>query len=290
MVPIALGEQTGGSNLRPAAYCGVDALKPTFGRISRFGCYPFTWSLDHVGIIGLNMEDIALVLSIISGPDHRDPTTLPDPAPPAQLDLDRLEPPRIGIVRNFFPELTEPVMMEAIEKAAMSLKEAGAEMFDLMLPQEFGLTWPAHKLISSAEMATVTARRPVAVGKPAASDKAFDKKPGPLIPATYYLQAQRIRHWLYDKLLDLFRDLDALLMAVAPGPAPKGLASAGDSTLLSPWSLLGYPAISINGGLSPEGLPLGLQFVGAPMADHRLLEVGAWCEAVLGRLPAPLLP
>ena len=83
MIPVALGEQTGGSNLRPAAYCGVDAIKPTYGRISRFGCLPFAWTMDHVGIIGLSMEDIALVLSVIAGPDPRDPTTLSDPAPPA---------------------------------------------------------------------------------------------------------------------------------------------------------------------------------------------------------------
>jgi len=78
-------------------------------------------------------------------------------------------------------------------------------------------------------------------------------------------------------------------MATAPGPAPKGLSSTGDATLLAPWSCLGYPAITINGGLSPEGLPLGLQFVAAPLADHTLLRTGAWCEQVLGRLPAPTI-
>lgn len=289
MVPVALGEQSGGSNLRPAAYCGVDGFKPTYGRISRFGCYPLAWSLDHVGIIGLSMVDIALVFSVIAGPDPRDPTTLPDTAPPAHLNLEGLRPPRIGVVRNFFPERAEPVMRESVEKAAVRLKEAGAEVRDVLLPQEFALVWPVHRLIYGSESATLKAHRLVMGSQPSAPGGMSDRSPGSLIPAMYYLQAQRIRHWLYTKLLDLFRDIDALLMPVAPGPAPKGIASTGDPSFLIPWSLVGYPAISINRGLSPERLPLGLQFVGLPKDDYRLLRVGAWCEGVLGRLPAPPL-
>ena len=126
MVPVAIGEQTAGSNMRPAAYCGVAGIKPSYGRISRFGCMPFSWSLDHVGIIGLSVADLALVLSAIAGPDPRDPTTLPDPAPPADLDVASIRPPRIGVVRNFFPELSEPVMRDAVDDAASQLREAGA--------------------------------------------------------------------------------------------------------------------------------------------------------------------
>jgi Asp-tRNA(Asn)/Glu-tRNA(Gln) amidotransferase A subunit family amidase len=84
--------------------------------------------------------------------------------------------------------------------------------------------------------------------------------------------------------------VDALLMPVAPGAAPKGLASTGDASLLVPWSFLGFPAITVNGGLSPEGLPLGLQLVATPRADWQLMRVGAWAESVLGRLPAPVVP
>ena len=289
MVPIALGEQTAGSALRPAAYCGIDAIKPTYGRVSRFGCLPFTWTLDHVGIIGLSMEDIALVLSVIAGPDPRDLSTLPDPAPPARLNPEAIRPPRIGVVRNFFPERTEPAMQEAIEKSAERLREAGAGVTDVQLPEEFALTWPAHRLISGSEGATYNAQRLGSQSRPGASAGLFDRRSGALIPATYYLQALRVRGWLYARLLDSFRDVDALLMAVAPGAAPKGLTSTGDPVLLSSWTLLGYPTISINGGLSPEGLPLGLQFVAPPKDDYGLLHVGAWCEGVLGRLPIPPL-
>jgi Asp-tRNA(Asn)/Glu-tRNA(Gln) amidotransferase A subunit family amidase len=87
----------------------------------------------------------------------------------------------------------------------------------------------------------------------------------------------------------LFAECDALLMAVAPGAAPEGIETTGDASLLIPWSGLGYPAITVNGGLSPKGLPLGLQLVAAPMADYDLMRIGAWCERTLGRLPAPEL-
>ena len=284
MVPVALGEQTAGSNLRPAAYCGVEALKPTFGRISRFGCYPFTWSHDHVGIIGLTMADIALVFAAIGGPDPRDPTSRPEAPPPGDLDEASIRPPRIGMVRNFFPERTEPVMQQAIEDSAARMRAAGAQVVDVQLPADFGLIWMANRVIAGAEGATFRSRRsaerpdtPVPLADVAAS----------LIPASYYLQAQRIRRHLWTNVQGMFADLDALLMAAAPGPAPKDHPNGGDPILLVPWSTLGYPAITVNGGLSPDGLPLGLQLVAPPMADYELMRVGVWAERTLGRLPAP---
>ncbi len=283
MVPFALGEQTFGSNLRPAAYCGLAGLKPTFGRIGRFGCYQFSYSHDHVGLIGLTMADLALVLSAIAGFDPRDRSSLQAPAPPAELGLAGMQPPRIGVVRNFFPERTQPVMLDAIERSVTRLREAGATVTDVLLPDGFGAVWMAHRLIGAAEGANFRARKYVA---PNAARPSLRDRVGEAIPAAYYLQAQRIRHYLWQKVQSLYADVDALLMATAPGPAPEGLSSTGDATLLAPWSCLGYPAITLNGGLSPNGLPLGLQFVGAPLGDHGLLRLGAWCERVLGILPA----
>lgn len=280
MVPLALGEQTAGSNLRPAAYCGVEALKPTYGRISRFGMAPFAWSHDHAGLIGLTMADLALVFSIVAGPDPLDLTTRPEGAPPADLAMADKLPPRIGIVRNFFPEKTEAVMNEAIEASAAKLKAAGATIVDVMLPEDFGLVWLLHRTVGGAE--GFTYRSAKAGGDLTGRDIAAS-----LLPASYYLQAQRLRRVFWTKLQAYFQDVDALLMAVAPGAAPEGIATTGDATLLSPWSCLGYPSLTVNGGLSPKGLPLGLQFVGAPMSDYELLRTGAWCEGVLGRLPAP---
>lgn len=286
MVPFALGEQTAGSNLRPAAYCGVEAIKPTYGRIGRFGMYPFAWSHDHVGLIGLTMEDIALVFSVLGGPDPRDATSRPEPPPAADLRLDTLTPPRIGVIRNFFPERTEPVMLQAIETSAATMREAGATVSDVILPDDFGLTWQAHRIVGDAEGYTFRHRQ-----RGEAPDAPLTGRDlvASLVPASYYLQAQRVRGYLRTKLQAFLAEYDALLLAVAPGAAPKGLSSTGDPSLLVPWSGLGFPAITVNGGLSPEGLPLGLQLVSAPMTDYELMRVGAWCERALGRLPAPSL-
>jgi len=110
-----------------------------------------------------------------------------------------------------------------------------------------------------------------------------------LLPATYYIQARRIRTWLNQEIAALMESegIDALLMACAPGAAPEGLQSTGDATLLQCWSFLGVPAITVNGGLSPEGMPLGLQMVAPQGHDYELMRVGAWSEATLGLLGAP---
>jgi Asp-tRNA(Asn)/Glu-tRNA(Gln) amidotransferase A subunit family amidase len=277
MVPFAIGEQTAGSNLRPAAYCGVSGMKPTYGRISRFGCYPFSWSFDHVGIIGLSMEDIALVLSVVAGPDPRDPSAYDEPPPPAELRLHEIDHPRIGVVQSYFPERSEDEALDAVDLAAELLEDAGAVVSDVLLPDDFDLVSTIRPLFGG-ESAVFHARHGRGGGRAAS-----------LIPATYYLQARRVRAWLAMRMQAFFDDYDALLMPTAPSAAPRGLEDTGDSVLLRPWSFLGFPAITISGGLSPRGMPLGLQFVGARKGDYHLLQVGAWCEDILGRLPAPPL-
>jgi aspartyl-tRNA(Asn)/glutamyl-tRNA(Gln) amidotransferase subunit A len=164
------------------------------------------------------------------------------------------------------------------------MRAAGATVEDVRLPDDFGLTWQAHHIVGMAEGQTFRARlQAEAPGRPQSARDLVAS----LVPASYYLQAQRIRGYLWSKLQALFAERDALLMAVAPGAAPRGIHTVGDASLLIPWSGLGYPAITVNGGLSEDGLPLGLQFVGAPMADYELMRLGAWCEQTLGRLPAP---
>jgi aspartyl-tRNA(Asn)/glutamyl-tRNA(Gln) amidotransferase subunit A len=280
MVPFAIGEQTAGSNLRPAAYNGVSGLKPTYGRVSRFGCYPFAWSRDHVGLIGLDMHDIALVLSVLAGPDPLDPSAYNETAPPPTLDMASFGKPRIGVVKNFFPERTGAIMQGAVDSGAERLASAGAGVVDVMLPKEYGLTWAAAAMIG-AEGAAMHAGTP-STGRPA-------QRATELIPATYYIQARRIRTWLTELVSVMYGDVDALLMAVAPTPAPKGLTSTGDASLLACWSYLGFPTITVNASLSDENLPLGLQLVGAPKTDYDLMRLGAWCEDILGLLPAPVV-
>src|SRR5204862_780500 len=189
MVPIALGDQTAGSNLRPAAFCGVDGFKPTYGRISRFGCSPFTWSHDHVGVIGLTMADLALVFAAIGGPDPRDRTSLAEPPPSADLEAASIHPPRIAVIRNFFPDLTEPVMQEAIEASAGRMRAAGARVADVLLPDDFKIIWSLHRLIGGAESLTFHSRRYAHDFGAVFSTRHAASR---FLPATYYLHAQRI--------------------------------------------------------------------------------------------------
>jgi Asp-tRNA(Asn)/Glu-tRNA(Gln) amidotransferase A subunit family amidase len=297
MVPFTLGEQTYGSNLRPAAYCGVSGFKPSFGRVSRAGMWAFSYSQDHPGIIGLDVRDIALVLSVVAGPDPLDPTTVSAPPPPASLNNSDVRPPRVGLARNFFPERTQPQMQAAVEDAARTLARAGASVTEVRLPADFGLVWHTHALVLATEGASVRARKTAeaaAAGEELAlgSGRLGTSRLGELVPAVYYLQAQRIRRRLLAGMREFFaaEGVEVLLTATAPGPAPRGLDSTGDPVLLAPWSHLGLPAISLpSPKLSPEGLPLGLQFAAAPMADYELLCAGAWIQQVLGTLPAPPL-
>jgi Asp-tRNA(Asn)/Glu-tRNA(Gln) amidotransferase A subunit family amidase len=296
-----MSEQTGGSGIRPAAYCGVSGLKPTYGRNSRFGMFPMVWSTDHACIIATTIRDVARVFTVTAGYDPKDPTSVKGAEPGAAAELAR--PPRIGLVRNFFPEMTDPVMQSAIEASAQKLAAAGADVVDMRLPEQFGLVWPNSVFVSGSEGSVITARSEVERAQkglpgPAASQDdpepksrfaVMPREAGQLLPATYYLQAQRVRRMLRDSADAAIGAFDAILMATAPGPAPKSTTSTGDWTLLQPWSHLGQPAISIPAGLTPEGMPLGLQLVGPTMSDEKLLGVGAWCERVLGALGLPPL-
>lgn len=300
-VPFALSEQTAGSGIRPAAYCGVSALKPTYGRNSRYGMFQMAWSHDHACIIAPSSRDVARVFEVTAGYDTMDPSSKPGGVTPYQA-LTR--PPRIGVVRNFFPELTEGYMQDAVERAAGKLAKAGADVVDFDLPDSFGLAWPNWALVMGAESTVINmhaASRREAAGRPPAVMPVGKTKPksrwastfrdsAPLIPATYYLQAQRLRRWIRDQVDASLEGYDAILMATAPGEAPDDLTGSGDWSLLVCWSHVGLPTINIPGGLSDNGLPLGLQMAGASMSDEHLLAVGAWCEDILGLLPAPELP
>ncbi len=299
MAPFSLSEQTAGSGIRPAAYCGVSALKPTYGRNSRYGMFQMAYSHDHPCIIATSMRDIARIFAVTAGFDPKDPSSVQGHEPGEVEFLTR--PPRIGVVRNFFPELTQPVMNDAIATAASKLALAGADVVDFYLPDVFEQVWPNWSVVGGVEGSVINLKTqerrdarglppPVKMtGTPASRWAVLDRRATVLLPATYYLQAQRIRRWLRDMVNESMLPFDAILMATAPGPAPKDLASSGDWSLLTPWSHLGNPAISIPGGLSPEGMPLGLQLVSPTMTDEKLLAVGAWCEDVLGLLPAPML-
>lgn len=282
MCPAALGSQTGGSVLRPAAYCGVVGLKPTYGRISRYGVFALSWTLDHVGFLTRSVEDAAILLSILAGQDPADPTTRPQPVPDYKRSLRSLRrPPRIGIVREFYQEKSVASVWKHTEKILNQLKRAGGKMREVKMPESFAAVQDAHRIIMWVEAA-------------AYHEKLFEKNReqysskmrelveiGLLIPSVDYLRAQKIKRLFRREMDPIMQEYDCLLTPATSSAAPKNLSSTGDPWFQVPWSLSGLPAISIPSGLNDEGLPLGIQLVGTAYAEGKLFAAARWCEKVL---------
>lgn len=288
MVPLALGSQTVGSTLRPAAYCGVVGFKPTYGRISTAGVVPLSWSLDHVGIFARAVEDCALALGALAGFDPADPGSSPtrvDDYPAALVDP---APPRIGVLHSLMGRAT-PEMTGHLELTARALEAAGAHLVDVTLPPSFTDLSDAGQTVMRAEAA--------AWHEPLFAKHAADYPPrireavelGRGISAVDYLAAQSTRRRLREEMAPIAARHDVLLSPTVGAPAPRGLASTGDPSFCAPWSFAGMPAIALPSGVEPGGLPLSLQLIGAPGGEWRLLAAAAWCERVIGFAAAPSL-
>ena len=273
MVPAAVGTQTGGSNIRPASYNGVAGLKPSYGAISRAGLLPVAWSLDHPGLIARSASDLELIFSAIA---KVRPTPVEAPATW-----------RIGVLRDFFFETSAPDTVASVDAALGKIRDSGASVVDIPLPELFRAHQPIHHLIMSTEMTVFHAprideHRATMTERHRLLSEAFA-----LLPAGYYLQALRARRMLRDEMLKLFETVDVLAMPTTPGPAPLGLESTGDASLQVAWSLTGFPEVTVPCGLADIGLPLGLQFVGAPGTDPLVIKAAIDAERVLGRLTLP---
>ena len=282
MCQVALGSQTGGSNNRPAAYNGVVGLKPTYGRISKYGMIPFSWSLDHVGIIVRTVEDAALTLKVLAGYDSNDPMSSRRRVPDFHKALDNLDrPPRIGLIRDFFLESSDAESRAHTESLAVRFGEAGATVEEIKLPKIFDIARETQSLITGAEGA--------AYQEEVFRDRAAEYGPmlrrsvetGAFIPAIQYIQAQRLRREFRRDMESLIRSVDVFLVPTTPTPAPRDLTGTGDASLLSPWTGIGFPSITIPTGLSSSGLPFGTQLIAAPFAEEGLFAVARWCEKLL---------
>ncbi len=287
-VPLALGSQTIGSNVRPASYCGLVGLKPTFGRISTRGVMPLSYTQDHVGLMARSVEDIALALSVTAGHDPADPSSSRAPVPDYLQAVTRRRAPRIGLLREFFFERATDEVTRVTWGAADRLAAAGAVIEEAKLPPSFAVAYPAAYLISRSDTASIHAER--------FAQKADLYRPairagiemGMLIPGELYVRSLRIRHQFRREMAPLLDRFDVLLTPTTPTPAPEGMPT-GDPRFQVPWSLSGLPSITVPCGLSASGLPLGIQLVSGMFSEPSLFAAAAWCEDVLGRGPAPTL-
>ena len=284
-VPVALGTDTNGSIRVPASLCGVFGLKPTYGRLSRRGVFPFAASLDHVGPFARSVADLALAYDAMQGADPLDPAQTPRPAEPdsraLETGIDGLRAARLG---GWFERYADEDAQAAVEVVARVL---GASR-RVTLP-EVARARAAAMLVTSAEGANV--HRTNLRARAAAFDPRTRERflAGALVPADWVIQAQRLRSWFRARLLEAFGDADLLIAAATPCTAPRiGQASIelngetlpmGPSLglLTQPLSFVGLPTVTVPVA-RPGGLPIGVQLVAAPWREDVALRAAAFVE------------
>ncbi len=289
MCPGALGSQTYGSTIRPAAYCGCVGFKPTYGLISAFGVFALSWSLDHVGLFARAVTDIALLLQVLAGDDPQDPACVQMAVPDYAKTSDDPKSPRLGLVRDFFLEKANEETRKHVEAVAERLARAGARVEEVRLPASFAGEPEAHFTMMHAEVAT-SHREAYAQHKARYSPQMQDLiEKGLKVSGIEYVETRRHQQCFRHDLDALCRTVDALLTPSAPAPAPRGLTTTGDPSFNGPASFSGLPSLGLPSGLSANGLPFGIQLMGAAFTEERLLAVAKWCEGVLDFRQMPLL-
>ena len=282
----SLGTDTGGSVRLPAALCGIVGLKPTYGRVPRTGLLPLAWSLDHVGPMTRTVADAALVLEAIAGHDPSDATSSQTLVPAYASRLERsLDGLRLGVPQEDGWNEANPEVRDLVQAAVSTLRSLGPSVEPVSLPalDDFG---PAFDPIIRSEATTVHLKwlrsRPDDYG----DDVRERLELGLALPATAYLTAQRARTVVGERMRAVWERVDLLALPAVPVPAPRideGLVRVQPGTpptdvrrvltrLTNPFNLLGLPAISVPCGLTRQGLPAGLQLVGPPFAEQRLLQ------------------
>ncbi|PLY00876.1 MAG: Asp-tRNA(Asn)/Glu-tRNA(Gln) amidotransferase GatCAB subunit A [Desulfuromonas sp.] len=305
-VSLTLGTDTGGSIRQPASHCGVVGLKPTYGRVSRYGVVAYASSLDQVGPLARNVEDCATLLGAVAGYDPLDSTSVDTPVPDYLATLkDGIKGKKIGLPKEYFIAGLDADVKKAIDAAIEIYKQLGAEIVEVSLPHtDYAVA--CYYLIATAEASSNLARydgvrygvrkdegegligmyqqtraagfgdevkRRIMLGTYALSSGYYD---------AYYLKAQKVRTLIRQDFLTAFEQVDLLLTPVAPTPAFKIGEKADDPLQMYlsdiftiPLNLAGLCGMSIPCGMSGEGLPIGLQLFGKPFAEAEILQA-AW--------------
>jgi Asp-tRNA(Asn)/Glu-tRNA(Gln) amidotransferase A subunit family amidase len=276
MVPLALGSQTGGSTIRPAAYCGVYGFKPTHGLIPRPGMFMLSRTLDHVGLFARTVEDLALLATQVAGYDERDPDTRPRARLPF-VEVAAEEPPLPPMFAFVKTPHWDRVEEETKAAFAELVEHLGDRVEELELFPSAVAAWDWHEAIMGAELA-MNLQREWEHGRDQLSPALRGRiEKGLRVSALDYQRAlARIRP-LNASFLELFEQrYDAILTPAALGAAPKGLESTGDPVFCALWTLCGMPAVSLPLLQASNGLPLGVQIVGPRDGDARLLRTARW--------------
>ncbi|HEY3597247.1 MAG TPA: amidase [Paraburkholderia sp.] len=291
----ALGSDTGGSIRIPASLCGVVGLKPTFGRVSRAGIVPHSWSLDHAGPLALSVRDAALLLNVLAGYDARDPGSaavpVPDFSAAATLDAG-VAGLRIGVCRNHFFGANERDVEARVEEAIKVLEALGAQIVDFEVPNlQYGLG-----AIYAIELASSSAYHDRGLQQGATAAMADDVRTlvevGRMVSASDYLKAEQLRALLIEDFKAVFERVDVVVTPASPvtawrrGQAAVVTGGVEESPLAASWrltypfNLTGLPALSLPCGFDARGLPVGLQIAGKPFDEATILRVAQAYEGV----------
>ena len=288
MVPAALGSQTGGSTCRPAAYNGIVGVKPTYGRVSRYGVVPVSWSLDHVGILTRTVADAALMLTVLSGADDNDPGSLRETVPDFTAQMaENDRPPRIGLVRQYYQDYATAEMWAHTEAVANQLAEAGAEVEEIPLPDSFAYVHSFQRIVMNVECAAFhQANHRVRAADYGPRIRA-GMEMGMIIPTTAYQKAQRLRRQFRADMSEMVAQVDVVMTPAIPAPAPRDLNTTGDAAFQVPWTAAGLPTVVVSTGLSELGMPMAVQFGGPWAQEGKVLGAAQWCERIAGLNQAP---
>ena len=282
MCPAALGSQTVGSVLRPASYNGVVGFKPTFGRVSRYGVIPVSWSLDHVGWMARSVEDAALLMQVMAVADPNEPITVGLPADDFMAGLASPSAPRIGLIRRFFYDNSDEETRKHTDGIVDQLSRAGATIEEIPLPDSIDTAIEDQRTIMAVEGA--------AFHQPMYERQSQDYQPklremlrqGLATDGQTYSRALERRQQFTAEMQALAGKADVLLTPSTPTPALPDITNTGNTMFQGPWTSCGLPVITIPSGLAASGLPFGVQLASAPFSEPKLLAAARWCENVLG--------
>jgi len=283
MCATSLGEDTGGSVRGPAAWCGLVGLRPTWGRVSRYGLRPGMWSMDTIGPLSRTVEDCAVTLQAIAGHDPNDAYTWDVPVPDYRAALDGdLTGKRVGVVKELlYADVVEPEVREAVSQAANALAALGAQVEEVSIP----LTSHANTISSILRVEAPTNYRELIRDRlqEIEHDNRISYLTWSLMPALAYFKALKLRALLRQQVLAALNNADVLLMPtmgiaapkIEPDPAidSKENSNRNRSGLTTSFSLASAPALSICCGFTKEHLPIGLQLGGRPFEEQTILNV-----------------
>ena len=265
---------------------GSDFLR---GHVPEHDAFAVSRLKDHLGTFARSVDDAATLARVLTAHDPKDPFSICREDSFTRGDEKVETTPRLGVAQAFFFDAADSDVSKATEDLTSQLSEAGASVRTVPLPKSFKDVHKMHRLIMYAEAAAYHEVR-------------FSRKPGTfrpgirslieeglLLPAAAYAEARRHQVIFRNEMRAAFRDIDVLVTPATPSPAPRGLHSTGDPTFNVPWSYSGYPTVVLPIGLSPDGLPVGIQLVAQPFDEARLLDVARWVEYQIGFDATPAL-